>query len=123
MKNLVRWMITLALVITALVTQQLGYISDGVINLLLVAAWLHGALIICMGFALFDDEKLKELAERLKKAGRKPWQGKLQSWLVSLIGCTFIYFGYWITGGVWLIAAIISSVVMITLHQIASSER
>lgn len=123
MKNLVRWMITFALVIAALVTHQLGYISDGVINLLLVASWIKAALLICMVFVLFDDKKLKDFAERIRKAGRKPWHGKLQSWVVSLIGCTFIYFGHWVTGGIWLIAAVISSVVLLTLHQMAGSEQ
>lgn len=123
MTNLVRWMVTFAIVIAVLVNHQLGYISDGVINLLLVATWIQGALLICMGAVLFDDKKLKDFAERIRREGRKPWHGKLQSWVVSLIGCTFIYFGHWVTGGIWLIAAVISSVVLLTLHQMASSEQ
>jgi len=123
MKNLVRWIVTLMLVIAALVSYQLDYVSEGVVNLMLVAAWLNAALMICICFVFFDDKKLNDFAERIRTSGLKPWQSKLQSTLVTLIGCTFIYFGYWITGAVWLIAALVSSIVMSVLHQIASAER
>ncbi|EJG1272416.1 hypothetical protein J8A87_06910 [Vibrio parahaemolyticus] len=123
MKNLVKWIVTLLLVIAALVSHQLGYVSEGVVNLMLVAAWLNAALLICMFFVLFDDKKLNDFADRIRTSGLKPWQSKLQSTLVTLIGCTFIYFGYWITGAVWLIAALIASVVTYALHKMASVER
>lgn len=119
MKGLVRLAFILLLTITAFVCHQFGYLGEGVINLLLVAAWLHAGIGIFSGLVLFDDEKLLEFAGNFRAKGVKPWRIKAQASFISLIGCTFIYFGCWVTGIIWLIAAVVSSVLLYKIHQLA----
>ncbi|MDW3165416.1 hypothetical protein [Vibrio sp. Y184] len=119
MKALVRLVFLLFLTIGAFVCHELGYLGDGVINLLLVAAWLHAGISLFSGLVLFDDKKLHEFAQTIRANNVKPWKSKATVSVTALIGCTFIYFGCWVTGIVWLLAAIVSSVLLFTLHEMA----
>ncbi|MGF1710126.1 hypothetical protein L4C37_06005 [Vibrio kagoshimensis] len=122
MKNLVMWLFMLVMTVAALTTNNLGMLSDGVVNLLLVAAWAKLVLITLGSLALLNDEQLNKLAKRMKEKGTKVWQSKARITLWSCIGCTFIFWGYWITGIAWMIATLVGGVVMLVIHERAQRE-
>lgn len=122
MKNLVMWLFMMLMTTAILTTNNLGMLSDGFVNLLIVAAWARLGLIMIGSLALFNEEQLSKLAGRMKEKGVKAWHGKVRMTLWSCIGCTFIYWGYWITGTAWLIATLAGSVLLIAIHELAQKE-
>ncbi|MGR4016578.1 hypothetical protein [Vibrio harveyi] len=120
MKALVSLVLLLFLTIGAFVSNQLDYLDDGVIRLF-VAAWFYAGTIIFSGLflVLFDDQQLNKFAQTIRTKNVKHWKSKATVSVTALIGCTFIYFGCWVTGIVWLLAAIVSSVLLFTLHEMA----
>ncbi|HGF5126027.1 TPA: hypothetical protein ACF35B_002296 [Vibrio parahaemolyticus] len=121
MKALVSLGLLLFLTIGAFVSNQLDYLDDGVIRLFVAAAWFYAGTIMFSGLflVLFDNQQLNKFAQTIRTKNVKHWKSKATVYVIALIGCTFIYFGCWVTGIVWLLAAIVSSVLLFTLHEMA----
>lgn len=116
MKNLTKWMLYLIAVMVALSTNSYGYLSDGAINIIVLFSWVQ-IVLICLGaLSIFDDKRLAQLTMQLKENGIKEWHGKLRMSIFALIGCSFVYWGYWITGIGWIFATLAATVLLCVLH-------
>ncbi|MBJ6928171.1 hypothetical protein QGM67_12400 [Vibrio cholerae] len=117
MKNLMYWTCVLLLTVSVLVGNDLGKVNDGVVNLLLVATWINVVLMATTSVCILIPEKFQSLVERAKKQGMKRWMTKIRIVLLTLIACSYLYFGYWITGVVSLLAIFLVSVMLLMLQE------
>ncbi|EJL6329859.1 hypothetical protein NMR63_000375 [Vibrio cholerae] len=117
MKNLMYWTCVLLLTVSVLVGNDLGKVNDGVVNLLLVATWINFVLMATTSVCILIPEKFQSLVERAKKQGMKRWMTKTRIVLLTLIACSYLYFGYWITGVASLLAIFLVSVMLLMLQE------
>ncbi|EKF9304261.1 hypothetical protein [Vibrio cholerae] len=117
MKNLMYWTCVLLLTVSVLVGNDLGKVNDGVVNLLLVATWINVVLMATTSVCILIPEKFQSLVERAKKQGMKRWMTKTRIVLLTLIACSYLYFGYWITGVASLLAIFLVSVMLLMLQE------
>ncbi|EJH64606.1 hypothetical protein DLR66_04790 [Vibrio paracholerae] len=117
MKNLMYWTCVLLLTVSVLVGNDLGKVNDGVVNLLLVATWFNVVLMATTSVCILIPEKFQSLVERAKKQGMKRWMTKTRIVLLTLIACSYLYFGYWITGVASLLAIFLVSVMLLMLQE------
>ncbi|HFG1905162.1 TPA: hypothetical protein ACGF2L_000608 [Vibrio cholerae] len=117
MKNLMYWTCVLLLTVSVLVGNDLGKVNDGVVNLLLVATWINVVLMATTSVYILIPEKFQSLVERAKKQGMKRWMTKTRIVLLTLIACSYLYFGYWITGVASLLAIFLVSVMLLMLQE------
>ncbi|PMH00366.1 hypothetical protein [Vibrio lentus] len=122
MKNLVMWLFMLVMTVAVLTTNNLGMLSDGFVNLLLVVTWVRLVIILLGSLALLNDEQLNKFAKRMKEKGTKAWKSKVLIILWSCIGCAFIFWGYWITGIAWIIATLAGGTLLLVIHAQAQKE-
>ncbi|MEZ8791406.1 hypothetical protein AB6D86_05930 [Vibrio splendidus] len=122
MKNLVMWLFMLVMTVAVLTTNNLGMLSDGFVNLLLVVTWVRLVIILLGSLALLNDEQLNKFAKRMKEKGTKAWKSKALIILWSCIGCAFIFLGYWITGIAWMIATLAGGTLLLVIHAQAQKE-
>ncbi|EIO3967721.1 hypothetical protein LQK33_000481 [Vibrio vulnificus] len=116
MKKLIKWMLYLIAIVVALTTNGYGYLSDGVINIIVLVSWVQITLISLGGLSIFDDKRLAQMASQLKEHGIKAWHSKLRVSIFASIGCSFVYWGYWVTGLGWIFAALVASVLLYVVH-------
>ncbi|EJL6421931.1 hypothetical protein NMS20_001127 [Vibrio cholerae] len=117
MKNLMYWTCVLLLTVSVLVGNDLGKVNDGVVNLLLVANWINVVLMATTSVCILIPEKFQSFVERAKKQGMKRWMTKTRIVLLTLIACSYLYFGYWITGVASLLAIFLVSVMLLMLQE------
>ena len=111
MKNLIWMLIKTLVVVVSLTANYRGLLSDGVINLVLLWAWIEIALICFGSLAIFDEKELEKLAKKLGKKSQVKWRMRLSRMLMVSIGLSFIFWDYWVTGIAWLISVVLLSVV------------
>lgn len=123
MKDFAYIVLETLLVITALTAFSYGQVSEGLVNVVLFWAWVKSILIAVGGSnALNKEEKLIELAEKLKRKGTSALRAKVTKILSAVTGVTFIWWGYWFTGGMWFISLIITLVLVEKVKELNKDE-
>ncbi|MDE1328492.1 hypothetical protein [Vibrio aestuarianus] len=98
MTNLIGYMIKLLVAVSVLTASARGLIPEGVVNILMLWAWVEVVLLIIEGLGCFSDQVLKNVVNDIQKNPKKVRINRIRSLVISMIACTFVYWGYWITG-------------------------
>ncbi|MGY2573164.1 hypothetical protein [Vibrio sp. C8] len=103
MTNLIGYILKLLIAIGVLSTNARGLIPDGVVNVLLLWAWVEVVVLIIAGLGCFSDEVLKPVVKAIQENPKKVRINRIRSLVISMIAFTFVYWNYWITGSVLMV--------------------
>ncbi|EGR0364815.1 hypothetical protein FHO46_08600 [Vibrio cholerae] len=118
MTNLIGYMIKLLIALSVLTASARGLIPEGVVNLLMMWAWIEVVLLIVAGLGCLSDEILIKVVKDIQKNPKKIRLNRIRSLLISMIALTFVYWSYWITG----IALMIGMFLMLVASERAKDQ-
>lgn len=105
MKGVLFWIFKLALVMCVLTLNAYDAVNKGVVNILVLFAWIEAAFLLLSALSCFSADEFEKLVQKTKPGDKYTWTTVINRFCSWLIGFLFVFCGFWFTGIAFLIGS------------------
>ncbi|MDN4696303.1 hypothetical protein QYZ45_21005 [Vibrio parahaemolyticus] len=98
MKSVFFWLFKLLLVVGVLVANANEVTPNGAVNILILWAWIEAIFLFISALCHLNNDVFDKLVCRIEYSSHYKWITVFNRFWAGCIACSFVYFGYWLTG-------------------------